>query len=102
MPGDTLFPESAELLGQAGAQTSRNAEVGSKAQEQTIQAGDRGADRTQNTAEFQQRQAAQKKLQQYKMMQAAQGKMTTISPQIALGLVKNTGDKEWMKSIGQQ
>ena len=26
--------------------------------------------------------------------------MITITPQIALGLVKQTGDREWMKAIG--
>lgn len=84
MPGDTLFSDAIqgqEAAGQQQVQNNKNKQA----------ENDQGAD----TAEQGGIQALHDKLSQL-------NNEVTISPQMALGLVKNTGDKEWLKATGQK
>jgi hypothetical protein len=78
MPGETLFP--AALQGQAEATQSAQAgaDLEAKKSEATAQEGIAAMNEKLDQAE----------------------NMVTITPQIALGMVKNTGDKEWLKAVG--
>lgn len=98
---DTLYPAAGQLL-QGSAQTALgNAELEQKKTQTTVQAGEAasselGADRRQMSS-----QQAQQKLVQMQAEARLKGEMITITPQLALGLVKNTGDKGWLQAAGQ-
>ena len=103
--GDTAFGASAELLGEAGQTELGVSKLKTEQTGQTMDAGvqastQMGEDRRQGT--FDQKQKAAQALAKFKAQQAMQGKLVTITPQIALGMVKNTGDKEWLAAVGQQ
>lgn len=84
---DTLYPAGAQLLegasqtaGQIGQQNVEKQKTATEAQVQTdkqfVDLANSELDRRAN--------------------------MITITPQLALGLVKNTGDKEWMKAVNSK
>jgi hypothetical protein len=98
MPNDTLFPAAAQLLGKAGTDVQANADRSQQNNNLGVETAE-GAGLASADA-----QAKQQKKQQFDAAQAAldrQANMVQVTPQIALGLVKNTGNKEWMKSVGQ-
>ena len=83
MPGDTLFGEANQAL--EGASRTTSADKDRKAEA--------------NTAEVPGTNQGLEVLKD-KMDQAEN--MVSITPQIALGMVHNTGDKEWLKAVGQK
>lgn len=97
---DDLFGPATELLRTASQGAQADADRTKTSTDQLTRSGDAastqlGEDRRQKSGQIQEKDMAmlQSKLDQQKneMM---------ITPQIALGLVKNTGDKEWMKAVG--
>jgi hypothetical protein len=92
---DNLFGASAGLLESAGQKQTQNMEI---AQKPITQATDASNTARQNQVSAQDAQ----KLAMLKSQLDQAENMIDITPQIALGLVKNTGDKEWMKAIGQK
>ena len=99
---DTLFP--AALQGQEAALQGANANA-DRQQETQKEGVDAGKAASSNLAgERQQAMSGQQaqQLAQLKDKLDQASNMVTITPQIALGLVKNTGNKEWLKAIGQK
>ncbi len=95
---DTLFPAGAQLLDSA-AQTSNATQQQQQAKtDTTVKSGDAAS--ANLTGEREQMSADQAKM----ALEAMNEKFNTveITPQLAMGLVRNTGDKEWMKAIGQK
>jgi hypothetical protein len=90
---DELFTAGAGLLkGAADTATGQEAQIKDTGAKQGMQASSElGADRRQMSS--QQAQIALEKLKNAE-------DQVTITPQIALGLVKNTGNKEWLSAIG--
>lgn len=96
MPADTLFPAGAELLRAAGSQSDAISKDNQAKTDATIKTGDSasselGAERRQMSSQ-QAAVALQKMTDQENKIQ--------ITPQLALGLVKNTGDKSWLQAVG--
>lgn len=95
---DNLYGEGASLLQAAGNQATANAQTRQAGTETTVKAGEAAGAQLGDTQRQQQAQQAAQALEVMKQ------KFDTveITPQLALGLVRNTGDREWMKSIGQR
>lgn len=94
-PG-SLYTAGAGLLEAAGGQASNIARTNQDATNTTVQAGNAasselGAERRQMSAQDAQLQI--------KKMEVAENQVE-ITPQLALGLVKNTGEKDWLKATG--
>jgi len=99
---DTLFGQSAQMMGEANQQQANTQNIDQRKQEATMKAGEAasseiGADRRQKMGAEEQ----QKLLQQKAMLDQAEN-MITITPQLALGLTKNTGEKDWLPAVGQK
>jgi hypothetical protein len=99
---DNLFASAANLLSSAGSQTQETANRDQKTQEMGVTAGENasselGAERRQQAGAM---DAQKLTILKDKLDQASN--MVQVTPQIALGLVKNTGDKEWLKMVGQK
>ncbi len=99
---ETLFGQSAQLLEAAGQKQTQEGAQEAKAEEIGARAGEAasseiGADRRQKAGAMD-----AQKLQAIKGQMDQAENMVTLTPQLALGMVKNTGDKEWMKAIGQK
>lgn len=83
---ETLYPAGAQLL--EGAAQTATAQSGQQVEREKIA-------------------ATQEQSQQKNMVDLVnshldrQANQVTITPQIALGLVKNTGDKSWLEAVGQ-
>jgi hypothetical protein len=99
---DTLFGQSAQMMGVASEAQAQEKSLDQRKQESTMKAGEAasseiGADRRQKMSAEEQ----QKLLQQKAMLDQAEN-MITITPQLALGLTKNTGEKDWLTAVGQK
>lgn len=95
---ETLFPAGAQLL-QGAANTASN--IGQQRVERErirTQAASQALSEIGDNVREISNQRAQMALKQMEM----EGNQVEITPQIALGLAKNTGDKEWMMSVGQK
>lgn len=95
-PG-SLYGEGAQLLDSAGTQASNIAKERQAATDTTVKAGESAganlsAERTQISS--QQAQMALKKME-------LSENHVEITPQLALGLARTTGDKSWIEAIGQ-
>ena len=102
MADQGLWAEAGQLQGQATQAAQKNAELEQHPNDVAAESGRAasqqiGEDRRQKQGA----QNDQQYLQLQDKLQRAQN-MMEITPQIALGLVKNTGDKEWMKAVGQK
>lgn len=95
-PG-SMYGEAAQLL--EGAAQTGVANTGSdiKRNDTIVDAGNKAA----AEAGASQRQSDQGRAAMALEAIKAKEKMVTITPQIALGLAKNTGDKAWLEAIGQ-
>src|SRR6266478_3285967 len=98
---DTLYPAGAPLM-ESGAASAR--QVGQEKVEREKIASENARSTTsevgQDLRQVQSQQAAVD-LEKLKASDKMQGKMMTITPQIALGLSRNTGDPGWLQAIGQ-
>ena len=99
-PG-SLYVESAQLLEGAGNQAMGNAKLDQSKIDTTVQAGEAAGREVGASSRQESAQKAQQKLMQMEMEAKLKGEMITITPQLALGLVKNTGEKDWLKAVGQ-
>lgn len=88
---DTLFPAAASLLSSAGEQQQQQEKTNQQPAQTMAENGRQADDGLQ-----------QQKLAQLKAQLDHAENMITITPQLALGLAKNTGDKEWIKATGQK
>ena len=95
---DTLFENATQMMGVA--QQGQDAQLDQRQDAQNAKAGQEGA--SEAGATQRQKMSAQdaQKLEVLKSQLDRAQNMVDITPQIALGLVKNTGDKEWMKAVG--
>jgi hypothetical protein len=90
---EELFSAGASLLkGAADTSVDQNLKEKQMNQQGAEVAEKQGAD----SAQLSMQQKAQMALEKLKMAD----NRVKITPQIALGLVKNTGDKEWLKAVG--
>lgn len=99
-PG-SLYGEGAQLVGQ-GAESARS--VGQQnVERQNIEAQNQRSNNQELGEDVRQLsdQQAKQRMAQMDQEAALKGQMVTITPQLALGLTKNTGDKEWMTAVGQ-
>src|SRR4051812_3609412 len=88
-PG-TLFGEATQAL-EGASQTADSAnQLKEKSREASMASGDEAG----KNLSAQQITELHGKLDQ-------QANMMTITPQIALGLMRNTGDKEWLQAVGK-
>jgi len=99
---DNLFGTAAGLLEGAGQQQLEEKKVEQVPQSEGVKAGESAAGNisAEKQTAMSGQQAQQLAVLKDKLDQASN--MMTITPQVALGMVKNTGDKEWMKAIGQK
>lgn len=88
---DTLFPAAGQLLSNAGEQQLKQKDQDQEIQKEGVEAG-------QNAAEGERKK--QMAILQAQLDRA--GNMMDITPQIGLGLIKATGNKDWFKAIGQK
>lgn len=87
---DNLYGQGAQLLESSGRQSSDMQQQDIERQKTTVQAG------SEANANL-----ARQHLEQMDIDAKMKGEMLTISPQLALGLVKHTGDKSWLQAVGQ-
>lgn len=99
-PG-SLYGEGAQLLeGSAQTQTD-TAKLEQAKTDTTVEAGKASGAQLGETERQISSQQATMALEKMKASDKMQGKVVTITPQIALGMAKNTGDPSWMQAIGQ-
>ncbi len=99
-PG-SLYGEGAQLLEGAATTQAQAGELEQKKTAAQLDVGKSASSELTGEREQISGQQATMALEKLKASEKMQGKVTTITPQIALGLAKNTGDKEWMSAIGQ-
>jgi hypothetical protein len=95
-PG-SLYGEGAAMLEAAGGQASNIAKQKQAATDTSVQAGEAASREVGEKDRQMSAQDAQMRLKQMEL----QENQIKITPQLALGLVKNTGDKSWMETVGQ-
>ena len=92
---DTLFPAAGQLLeGAANTNTQTNDLLQKQKQLTSNQGQSAGSEVGANERQMSSQEAAQK-LKQMELQDTI-----NITPQIALGLAKNTGDPSWMQAVG--
>lgn len=94
-PG-SMYGEGAQLLEGAAQTQGKTQELQQEKTNMLVKSGDQAS---ANLAGERQQISGQQAAMALEKMKASEEQMT-ITPQIALGLAKNTGDKEWMKAIG--
>lgn len=99
-PG-TLFGEATQALEGASQTAISQNQIAQKDRGDTIQAGESAGAGNNAASREQSAQQAAQKMEQMKTEAMLKGEMITITPQLALGLVKNTGEKDWLQSVGQ-
>lgn len=97
----TLFGEATQAMEGASQTAQQTNEIAQKDRENTIQAGEAaGAEVGATGRQAMGAQDAQKLAELHSKLNQAEN-MFTVTPQIALGLVKNTGDKSWLAAVGK-
>lgn len=96
-----LYGEGASLLQASGNQAANIAQTRQATTDTTVKAGEAAGAQVGETQRQISAQQATMALEKMKASEKMQGKVLTITPQIALGLAKNTGDREWMQAVGQ-
>lgn len=82
MPGNTLFGEATQALSGASQTATAADEIKQKDRADSMRSGDEAAKRVSEQMDREEN-------------------MIKVTPQLALGLVKNTGDKSWLQAVGQ-
>ena len=99
-PG-TLFGEATQALEGASSTAQKTNEIAQKDRSNTIKAGEAaGGEVGASGRQAAGAQDAQKLAELHSKLNQAEN-MFTVTPQIALGLVKNTGDKSWLEAVGK-
>ena len=99
MPADNLYGEGAQLLSGATQASSEMARTKAEGDRTTAEAGSQAAGRL--SEQRLQSQRAHAAIQQIDEQAIMNGHMMKITPNVALGLAKETKDPEWLKAIGQ-